>query len=99
MTRECRLKPHLHINTTRTMKQIPMITAQDDAIQAILGARVQGPRAASYGWTILNRNPRVLRGIRKTYAHQVAYAGFTPAQLAEQWQQIRDMAVLEDAAE
>jgi hypothetical protein len=72
--------------------------AQDEATQAIHSGREQGRRAASYGATTLNRNPRVLRGIRKAYERRAARLGFRPDQIAAQWNDVLDMAKLEAAS-
>ena len=85
-------------NTADPVKTTSLIGAQDEATQAILAGREQGRRAASYGGTTLNRNPRVLRGIRKAYERQAARLGFRPDQIAAQWNDVLDMAKLEAAS-
>jgi hypothetical protein len=72
---------------------------QQTAINAILAARPQGKRAMSYGRSFLNRLPRVLRGIRKSFERSSAKLGFNPEQTAQQWADVRDMVTLEDSAE
>lgn len=76
-----------------------LIECQRKAVDAILAAREQGPKASTYGYTFLNRNPRVLRGIRNTYDRAMRRWGFTPAQLLGQWEQIKEIATLEHLAE
>lgn len=76
-----------------------LTTFQTEAVESILAARPQGKRAAAFGHTLLNRNPRVLRGIRNTYERQAAQMGFTTEQIAAQWGDVRDMASLEVVCE
>ena len=75
-----------------------LIEIQTEAVEAILAARTQGNRASSYGMTTLNKNPRVLRGIRKGYEKQVARQGWSAEQIATQWDDVKDMAKLEACA-
>ena len=72
---------------------------QDLAVDEILALPEQGKRAASYGHTALNRNPRRLRGVRNRYQKKAAKLGYNPQQLAQQWQDILDVAKLKHAAE
>lgn len=71
--------------------------AQQHAVDAIVAAPQQGKRAASYGHTILNRKARVIGAIRRNYEAAALAFGFTAAQAAQQWQDIKDVAVLEEA--
>lgn len=75
--------------------KLNLIENQDYAINAILQAREQGKRAASFGMTLLNKSPRVLRGIRKGFERRAALQGWNAKQIAAQWQDVKDMAVLE----
>jgi hypothetical protein len=77
---------------------VNLIAIQTEATEAILTARDQGKRAASFGMTALNKNPRVIRGIRKRFERQAAKLGFTPVQIAQQWQDVKDIALLEKEA-
>jgi len=76
-------------------ENMTLTTAQENAVNAILCARTQGNRAAAAGMTLLNKSPRVLRGIRKSYERQAARFGFQPEQISAQWQDVKDMAQLE----
>lgn len=81
------------------MKEPNLIQTQQTAVDALLSAREQGPRAASYRMTTLNRNPRVVRGVRSKYARQAERMGFRPDQIERQWRDVIDMAELEATAE
>jgi hypothetical protein len=72
---------------------------QEDAVTAILAAREQGNRAMSYGQSLLNKNPRVIRGIHKAYARAATKLGIPVDGIAQGWRDIRDMATLEAAAQ
>lgn len=78
------------MKTTLTLIQI-----QQNAIDAILCARTQGKRASAFGMTTLNKSPRVIRGIRKNYWQLASRFGFSAEQVAAQWGDVKDMAVLE----
>lgn len=76
-----------------------LIQLQQQAVDEILTARTQGRRAAAHGMTLLNKNPRVLSGIRKRYERAVAKLGFDLVAARAQWTDIRDMALLEANSE
>jgi hypothetical protein len=76
-----------------------LVQLQREAVDAILAARTQGRRAASCGITLLNKNPRVVAGIRNRYERAARRLGFEAGQIHLQWQDIRDMAKLEALSE
>ena len=76
-----------------------LIGIQTQAIESILSLPEQGTRAASYGRSLLNKSPRSISAIRKTYERHAARQGWTPCQIDEQWGDIKDMAKLEAHAE
>lgn len=76
-----------------------LVQLQREAVDAILAARTQGRRASSYGITLLNKNPRVISGIRNGYERAVRRLGFDAGQIHLQWQDVRDMAKLEAQSE
>jgi hypothetical protein len=76
-----------------------LIQLQRAAVDEILAARTQGRRATAYGITLLNRNPRVISGIRNRYERAARRLGFDTGLIALQWQDIRDMAKLEALSE
>jgi hypothetical protein len=83
------------------MRQEPKenaIALADKAVAAILAARVQGPRAMGYGNSFMNRNPRVLRGIKKALVRGLVRWEYDAAAVEQVWKDVRDMAVLEEAA-
>ena len=82
-----------------TKAKATLISAQQTAVDAILAASEQGKKAASYGHTLLNKKARVLTGIRKQYQKDASRLGFTVAQIETQWNDVKDMAKLEAAAE
>jgi len=71
---------------------------QQQAVDEILAARPQGKRASCYGFTCLNRNPRVLAGIRRRYTQAAVRLGFQAYQADQQYADVMDMARLEAAA-
>jgi hypothetical protein len=52
----------------------------------------------SSGRSLLNRNPRVLRGIRNRMAEALFKCGYTMEQASAAWFDACDMALLQDAA-
>jgi len=76
-----------------------LIEIQTQAIESILNLPEQGTRAASHGRSLLNKSPRRLRAIRKTYERHAARQGWIPRQIDAQWGDIKDMAKLEAIAE
>ena len=72
---------------------------QQQAVDEILAARPQGQRASCYGFTVLNRNPRVLSGIRRRFTKSAIRLGYQESQAARQYSEVIDMAQLEAAAE
>ena len=72
---------------------------QQQAVDEILAARPQGKRASWYGFTVLNRNPRVLSGIRRRFTNAALRLGYEASQAARQYSEVVDMAQLEAAAE
>lgn len=76
-----------------------LIQLQQRAVEEILAAKTQGPRAMAYGQTLLNRQRRALTGIRHRYELSAAKLGFSFDQIVAQWRDVKDMAVLEAQAE
>lgn len=74
-----------------------LIGIQDEAIADILNARpyARGRRAC----TFMNRKARVMGGIHRRFAAASAKLGYSDAQTEEQWRAVKDMALLESAAE
>lgn len=75
-----------------------LIAAQEEAIAEILATPQQGKRAANYGMTLLNRRPRSIRRIRRTFEERAFAMGYNTKQINRQWNDIKDMAQLEDRA-
>ena len=75
-----------------------MIAAQIEAVQEILSLPEQGPRATSYGLTLLNKQARGLHRIRKAFFKTAARWQWTEEQTYRAWQDVRDLAILEDRA-
>lgn len=71
-----------------------LMQAQDEAVAALLYARGNGKRSASYGLTFLNRSPRVLQGVRTRYFKAARKMGFTDDQVEAQYRDVKDMAEL-----
>ena len=76
-----------------------LIEIQTQAIDSILSLPEQGTRAAAFGSSLLNKSPRRLRAIRKTFERHAACQGWIPRQIEAQWGDIKDMAKLEAVAE
>ena len=76
-----------------------LISIQESAIDRILQAKEQGRTAMSFGRSFLNRNPRVLRGIRKTYTRQAVKLGYDLGMIEVHWTQIKEMAELQTLSE
>ena len=66
-------------------------------MQEILALRVQTKAAYGYGLTFLNRSRRGLIRVRKHYAKHAAKMGFTPSQISASYNDVKDMAKLEEA--
>lgn len=81
-----------HVNTSDDMN---LIELQENAVAEIVALPEQGRRAASFGHTLLNKPPRSLRRIRTGYEKSAARLGFRAGQIGGQWQDVKDMAVLE----
>jgi hypothetical protein len=81
------------------VKQMNLIRRQEEAVQDILATPEQGKRAAAYGLSLLNRRPRAIRAIRNRFERQALKCGYSEAQVLQQWNDIKDMAVLEARAE
>lgn len=80
-------------------RKLNLVQLQEKAVWAILASREQGPRAASFGHAFLNRNPRVMRGIRKRFEYFARRLGYSELQVTAQWQDVKEMAILEAASE
>lgn len=76
-----------------------IIQTQQEAVDSILSAREQGKRAMGFGMTLLNKNPRVIRGIFNRYSKEAQKFGFNPSMIACHWSDIKDMAKLEACSE
>ena len=76
-----------------------LIEIQTQAIESILSLPEQGTRAASHGRSLLNKSPRRISAIRKTYERHAARHGWIPRQIEAQWGDIKDMEKLEAVAE
>ena len=76
-----------------------LIQCQEEAVQDILATLERGKRAAAYGTSLLNRRPRAIRAIRNRFERQAFKCGYSEAQVLQQWNDIKDMAVLEARAE
>lgn len=74
-----------------------LISIQDEAIEEILSAPENGPRAMGYGKTFLNRRSDCLRRIRKQYEREAGWF-YLPEQVAAQWEDVKAVAALEFAA-
>ena len=72
-----------------------LVALQESAIAEILSAPEQGRRAAAYGFTLCNRNPRTISRIRRAFFRQLARRGYTDLQQEALWGDVRDMALLE----
>ena len=75
-----------------------LTSIQQQAVQDILGLRVQTPRASSFGLTFLNRSRRGLTRIFKQFIKDAEKLGFNEVQIAGLWKDIKDMAALEEGA-
>ena len=76
-----------------------LTSIQSEAVEAILSARENGRRAASYGRSLLNRSPRVVGAIRRSFESSARKLGYPQPLLAELWSDVTDMAKLEASAE
>ena len=76
-----------------------MIAAQIEAVQEILSLPEQGPRATSYGLTLLNKQARGLHRIRKAFFKIAARWRWTEEQTYRGWQDVKDLVVLEHNAQ
>jgi len=76
-----------------------LITLQNIAVEAILAAPQNGPRAASYQLSLLNRRPKVVGRAMRQFKLACCGLGFSPEQAERAWQDVRAMALLEDGAE
>ncbi len=80
-----------------------LCSLQSEAITALLAAPQNGPRAASYGRSVLNRRPRVVGRIRRTLEAELAKLGWVgykfEAFVDTAWQDVVAQAKLEDAAD
>ena len=76
-----------------------LIQRQEEAVQDILATPKQGKRAAAYGLSSLNRRPRAIRVIRSRFEREALKYRYPEAQALEQWNDSKDMAVLEARAE
>jgi hypothetical protein len=76
-----------------------LIQLQEQAIEAILSARVQTKASCMYGMTILNRSRRMVGAIRRQYVKGLAKWDIPPTQYYQLWKDVCDMAELEAGAE
>lgn len=81
------------------MKEPNLTKLTDEAVAALLALPEQGKRAASYGMSLLNKNPRSIRPIKRRFIAPMERAGFTPDFMKIAWNAVRDIAELEDNAE
>lgn len=81
------------------MSQTTLIGLQEDAVAAILALPQQGPRSANYKLTLLNRKARGLSALASRYKNAARLCGFKDPQIAVQWEDVKDMARLEESAE
>jgi hypothetical protein len=68
-------------------------------IESLVALPAQGRRAASSGRSWLNLSPRRVGAVRRKHEAECLRAGFSPAQAAQAWSDVRDMVELERAAE
>jgi len=76
-----------------------LIRCQEEPVQDILATPEQEKRAAAYGLPLLNRRPRAISAIRSRFERQVLKYGYSEAQVLQQWNDTKDMSVLEARAE
>jgi hypothetical protein len=76
-----------------------LIQCQEKAAQDLLATPEQGKRAAARGLLLLDRGPRAIRVIPSRFEPRVLKYKYSEAQILEQWNDFRTMAVLEARAE
>jgi hypothetical protein len=74
------------------------IAIQEQAIEEILSASVQGKRASCYGMSLLNRNPRVIQGIHTRMRKALTRCGYQEVAIERAWSDVKDMARLREGA-
>lgn len=72
-----------------------LIPFQQSCIDEILALPEQGRRAASFGFTLLNRPCRSLRRIKKAHHSRLLKRRYSQALIDASWLDICDMAKLE----
>jgi uncharacterized membrane protein len=77
------------------MNECTLIGEQQKAIDSILSAREITKASMYFGIAWMNKNPRVVRGIKKKYTAAALKMGFKLDQIFDQWEDIKSMAVLE----
>jgi hypothetical protein len=76
-----------------------LIQLQEEATQDILAARIQTKASSMYGMTILNRSRRTIGKISRNYRKALTKLEIPIAQHNQLWQDVKDMAILEDNTE
>lgn len=79
--------------------KLNLIERQREAIDSILALGENGRHAMGYRLTFLNRKGRGLGAIYRHYREDAAGMRYTAEQICRQWQDIKDMAVLEETAD
>ena len=76
-----------------------LTSIQTETVANILALGENGKKAAGYGHTFLNKKSRGIAAIRRHFLAAVVALGFTQEQADAQWQDTKDVALLEHAAE
>lgn len=76
-----------------------LVERQQWAIDEILSLRENGRRAMGYKLTLLNKAGRGLARIRDQFKRDAAKMGYNARTIEQQWQDVKDMAVLEARSE
>ena len=92
-------KLHESVSVRNCFMQQHLIQIQEEAVESILTTPQQGKRAAMYGMTLLNRQSREIGAIHKRYERKALKLGFSAEQVKLQWNDVKDMALLEARAE